>query len=61
MVKIKNFTTPKNKFEYVYVLTPTDMSEKSAVPRSFLQCKIDEYEALNAGIEALKYKLEYLK
>ena len=54
MVKMKNFATSKNKFGYVYVLTPTGMAEKAAITHRFLQRKMDEYEALKAEIEALK-------
>ena len=54
MVKMKNFANAKNKFGYVYVLTPTGMAEKAAITHRFLQRKMDEYEALKAEIEALK-------
>lgn len=58
MVKMKNFANSKNKFGYVYVLTPTGMAEKAAITHRFLQRKIDEYEALKAEIEDLKSKLK---
>ena len=54
LVKMKNFANSKNKFGYVYVLTPTGMAEKAAITHRFLQRKMDEYEALKAEIEALK-------
>jgi len=54
LVKMKNFANSKNKFGYVYVLTPTGMAEKAAITRQFLQRKMDEYEALKAEIEALR-------
>jgi EPS-associated MarR family transcriptional regulator len=54
MVKMKNFTASKNKFGYVYVLTPTGMAEKATITQRFLQRKIDEYEALKLEIEASK-------
>jgi EPS-associated MarR family transcriptional regulator len=58
LVKMKNFATSKNKFGYVYVLTPTGMAEKAAITHSFLQRKMDEYEALKAEIEALRSEVE---
>jgi EPS-associated MarR family transcriptional regulator len=58
MVKMKNFATSKNKFGYVYVLTPTGMAEKAAITHRFLQRKMDEYEALKAEIEALRSEVE---
>jgi EPS-associated MarR family transcriptional regulator len=54
LVKMKNFASSKNKFGYVYVLTPTGMAEKAAITHRFLQRKMDEYEALKAEIEALR-------
>ena len=54
LVKMKNFANSKNKFGYVYVLTPTGMAEKAAITQRFLQRKMDEYEALKAEIEVLK-------
>ena len=58
MVKMKNFANSKNKFGYVYVLTPSGMAEKAAITQRFLQRKMDEYEALKAEIEALKAEVE---
>lgn len=53
LVKMKNFANSKNKFGYVYVLTPNGMAEKAAITNRFLQRKMEEYEALRAEIEAL--------
>ena len=58
MVKMKNFATSKNKFGYVYMLTPTGMAEKTAITHRFLQRKMEEYEALKAEIEALRFEIE---
>ena len=58
LVKMKNFTTSKNKFGYVYVLTPTGMAEKAAITHRFLQRKMDEYEAFRAEIEALRSEVD---
>jgi EPS-associated MarR family transcriptional regulator len=52
-VKMQNFSQSKNKFGYVYLLTPTGMAEKAALTGRFLQRKMAEYEALRAEIEAL--------
>jgi len=54
LVKMKNFATSKNKFGYVYVLTPTGMTEKAAITHRFLQRKMQEYDVLKVEIEALK-------
>jgi EPS-associated MarR family transcriptional regulator len=54
LVKMKNFANSKNKFGYVYVLTPTGMAEKAVITHRFLLRKMDEYEALKAEIEELR-------
>lgn len=58
MVKMKNFASSKNKFGYVYVLTPTGMTEKAALTHRFLQRKMSEYETLKVEIEALRSEVE---
>lgn len=58
LVKMKNFTSSKNKFGYVYVLTPSGVAEKAAVTHRFLKRKMEEYEALRAEIEALRSEAE---
>lgn len=58
LVKMQNFSQSKNKFGYVYILTPSGMAEKAAITHRFLQRKMEEYEALKAEIEALKNECE---
>ena len=60
LVKMKNFTHSKNKFGYVYVLTPMGLAEKAAVTHRFLLRKMEEYEALKAEIEALRSEVKAL-
>lgn len=52
-VKVINFRQSKNKFGYVYLLTPAGVSEKARLTASFLRRKMQEYEAIKAEIEAL--------
>ena len=54
LVKMNNFANSKNKFGYVYVLTPRGIKEKSKLTSAFLKRKLEEYEALKAEIEALR-------
>ena len=54
LVKMQNFSRSKNKFGYVYLLTPKGISEKITLTSNFLQRKQAEYEALKAEIESLK-------
>ena len=56
-VKMKNFAHSKNKFGYVYVLTPHGLSEKAELTSRFLKRKMAEYEILKVEIETLKTKL----
>lgn len=59
LVKMNNFASSKNKFGYVYVLTPRGIAEKAKLTSAFLKRKMEEYEALKAEIETLR--LETLK
>ncbi len=52
-VKVSNFRQSKNKFGYAYLLTPAGAGEKLRLTASFLQRKIQEYEAIKAEIEVL--------
>ena len=53
-VKIENFHNSKNKFKYVYVLTPSGIAQKIAITGRFLHRKLEEYEALKKEIELLR-------
>ncbi len=58
LIKMQNFSQSKNKFGYVYVLTPRGMSEKASLTGNFLKRKLIEYEALKAEIESLHKELQ---
>jgi EPS-associated MarR family transcriptional regulator len=53
-VKMGNFQKSKNKFKYVYLLTPQGIAEKVALTSRFLKRKMEEYDALKVEIEALE-------
>lgn len=53
-VKMQNFHQSKNKFKYVYLLTPQGVSERMALTGRFLQRKMAEYEALKSEIDSLR-------
>lgn len=59
-VKVQNFTQSKNKFGYIYVLTPQGLAEKAMLTGRFLQRKMTEYDQLQAEIEALKTEMACL-
>jgi len=54
LVKMQNFQQSKNKFGYVYVLTPRGVAERATLTSKFLHRKMEEYEALKAEIEVLR-------
>lgn len=56
-VKMGNFQKSKNKFKYVFLLTPQGIGEKVALTSRFLKCKMEEYEALKVEIEELKVEV----
>jgi EPS-associated MarR family transcriptional regulator len=58
LVKMQNFSSSKNKFKYVYLLTPMGIAEKVALTTRFLSRKMEEYEALKAEIESLSSELQ---
>ena len=57
LVKMSNFQKSKNKFKYVYLLTPQGIAEKVELTSRFLKHKMEEYDALKVEIEALKVEV----
>jgi len=53
-VKMQNFADSKNKFGYVYVLTPKGLAQRARLTQQFLQRKMNEFAALRAEIESLQ-------
>jgi len=53
-VKMGNFQKSKNKFGYIYLLTPQGLTHKAMLTGSFLKRKLQEYEALRAEIDVLQ-------
>ena len=50
LVKISNFRKNPNKINYVYILTPKGITEKSKLTINFMKRKIKEYEELKREI-----------
>lgn len=57
-IKAANFKNSKNKSAYMYLLTPRGIEEKARVTARFLQTKMQEYEALRAEIEQIRFEAE---
>lgn len=53
LVKMQNFSNSKNKFKYVYLLTPMGIAEKVALTTRFINRKMEEYETLKLEIKGL--------
>ena len=49
-VKIANFKKNPNKINYIYVLTPKGLAEKSKLTINFMKRKMKEYEELKTEI-----------
>ena len=58
LVKMQSFSYSKNKFKYLYLLSPIGIAEKVALTTRFLGHKIEEYEALKLEIEALRPEVD---
>tara|TARA_Y100000590_G_scaffold221774_2_gene251034 strand:+ start:591 stop:893 length:303 start_codon:yes stop_codon:yes gene_type:complete len=51
LVKIKNFQKHPNKINYIYVLTPKGIAEKTKLTLNFMKRKIKEYDELKKEIK----------
>ena len=45
-IKIKNFQKNPKKINYIYILTPKGLSEKTKLTINFMKRKMKEYEEL---------------
>lgn len=57
LVKVHNFSQSKNKFGYIYVLTPQGIAEKARMTAAFLQRKLAEHRDLTNEIAAVQAEL----
>ena len=51
LIKIKNFQKNTNKLNYIYVLTPKGINEKTKLTVNFMKRKIKEYEELKGELK----------
>ena len=51
LIKIRNFSKNPNKINYIYILTPEGIAEKSKLTINFMKRKMKEYEELKKEIE----------
>ena len=51
LIKINNFSKNPNKLNYVYILTPKGISEKTKLTITFMKRKMSEYEELKEDLK----------
>ena len=51
LVKIKNFQKNSNKIQYVYVLTPKGLTEKTRLTINFMRRKMKEFDELKKELD----------
>lgn len=51
LVKIENFAKNPNKLNYIYVLTPKGITEKTKLTINFMKRKMKEYDELKKEME----------
>jgi EPS-associated MarR family transcriptional regulator len=51
LVKIENFKKNKNKINYLYILTPKGINEKTKLTFNFMKRKLNEYDELKKEIK----------
>ena len=51
LIKMKNFDKNPNKINYIYVLTPRGIAEKTKLTINFMKRKMKEYDELRKEIK----------
>jgi len=54
LVKANNFKKNKNKFNYIYILTPKGIIQKTNLTLKFMKLKMLEYDQLNKELNEEK-------
>ena len=52
LIKMKNFEKNPHKLNYIYVLTPRGIAEKTALTINFMKRKMKEYDELKKEIKS---------
>jgi EPS-associated MarR family transcriptional regulator len=51
LIKMKNFKKNPNKINYIYIITPKGISEKTTLTLNFMKKKMMEYDELKKEIK----------
>jgi EPS-associated MarR family transcriptional regulator len=54
LIKIKNFKNNKSKINYLYVITPKGITQKTKMTISFMKLKMKEFDELKTEYEKEK-------
>ena len=57
-IKMNNFEKNPNKLNYLYLLTPSGIKERTDLTRDFLKRKMAEYHDLKKEIEIIQSKIK---
>mgnify|MGYP001373901222 FL=1 len=57
LVKVNNFRQNKNKINYIYILTPKGIIQKTNLTIKFMKLKMKEYDELNNELIEEKNKI----
>ena len=58
LVKIENFKKNPKKINYIYMLTPKGITERTKLTINFMKRKMNEYDELKKEIENLKKNVD---
>tara|TARA_B100001093_G_scaffold478237_1_gene506216 strand:- start:9317 stop:9637 length:321 start_codon:yes stop_codon:yes gene_type:complete len=56
LVKAENFRKNQNKLNYIYILTPKGIAEKTKLTLNFMARKMEEYDELKKDLDNSKNK-----
>ena len=56
LIKIGNFKKNPNKLNYIYIITPKGIAEKTKLTVAFMKGKMNEYDELKREIDNEKQK-----
>ena len=54
LLKLKNFTNNPNKSNYIYILTPKGVTEKTKMAINFMKRKMREYDEIKKELQTKK-------
>ena len=56
LVKVQNFKNNPEKLNYIYLLTPKGIAEKTRITIDFMKKRMEEYDELKSELKIMKRK-----